>query len=162
MPIINRYQIDIFTIVVLILILVLLIFMVLAIVYFSRTMNFQFPTHSESLFMFWMAIILTIVLLGVFIYAMFRIFTYSVPVYVEQTTVMEPRIVETVRVVEPVRVVKQQNLEPQVLEPQNLEPQVVETQVFESQISQDQRFNDRIYPIAKVNRQTDDFGTVFI
>ena len=83
MPISERYQVDIFAVVVLIFTVILLIFLVVTAIYFMNLMNSKPPTISESTFLFGTSIVLTLIFLGIAIYALIRLFTYTVIVHEE-------------------------------------------------------------------------------
>ena len=78
MPVSERYQVDIFAVVVLIFTIILLIFLVVTAIYFMNLMNSKPPTISESTFLFGTSIVLTLIFLGIAIYALIRLFTYTV------------------------------------------------------------------------------------
>jgi amino acid transporter len=83
MPVTERYQVDFFAILVLIASVLIIMFLIISAIYFYNFTISKPPTNSESTFLFWTSIILGIIFLALAIYALIRIFTYTVPVYEE-------------------------------------------------------------------------------
>lgn len=83
MPVTERYQVDFFAILVLIASVLIIMFLIISAIYFYNFTNSKPPTNSESTFLFWTSIILGIIFLALAIYALIRIFTYTIPVYEE-------------------------------------------------------------------------------
>lgn len=81
MPATERYQIDIFAIIILIVSVLIIIFLIISIIYFMNLMNLKPPTKNESTFLFWTAIILAIIFFGIAIYSLVRIFTHKSVIY---------------------------------------------------------------------------------
>lgn len=104
----ERYQIDYFAIVVLIVTVLVMVFLIIASVYFYNLINLKPPTPGEASFLFWTSIVLAVMFLFLFFYALWRIFTHTVTVYeatvvpvvvppvgVRQVVEMPPKVVVT-------------------------------------------------------------------
>lgn len=81
MPVTERYQVDVFAIIVLIASILIVVFLIVASVYYVNLMNLKPPTQGEATFLFWTTIVLAIIFLFIAIYAIYRIFTYKVTIY---------------------------------------------------------------------------------
>jgi hypothetical protein len=81
MPATERYQVDFFAILVLIIAVLIMVFLIITAIYFYHLMNLRPPTTGESTFLFWTAIILSVIFLALAIYALIRIFTHTAIVY---------------------------------------------------------------------------------
>ena len=79
----ERYQVDFFAIVILIVSVLVLVFLIIAAIYFMNLMNLRPPSRTESTFLFWTAIVMSVIFLGIIIYAFIRIFTYKSIIYEE-------------------------------------------------------------------------------
>lgn len=90
MPVTERYQVDVFAIIILVVAVLILVFLIVVAVYFFNLMNLNPPSRTESTFLFWTTIILGIIFLGIIIYALWRIFTYTVMIYEEPTVMVTP------------------------------------------------------------------------
>lgn len=99
MPATERYQVDFFAIVILIVSVLVLAFLIITAIYFMSLMNLRPPNQTESTFLFWTAVILSVIFLGIIIYAFIRIFTYKSIVYEEDkpvpviTTIPQPNVI---------------------------------------------------------------------
>jgi len=94
MPVTERYQADIFAIVTLIAAVLVLVFLIIAAVYFGNVMNSNFPSNTESSFLFWTAIIMSVIFFIIVIYAFFLIFSYKIFVYEPDRPVTEVALVQ--------------------------------------------------------------------
>lgn len=83
MPATERYQVDIFGIIILIAAVLILVFLVIVAIYFYDLMNLKPPTRGESTFLFWTSIVMAIIFAAIIIYAMIHIFTHKSIVYEE-------------------------------------------------------------------------------
>ncbi|CAH6420783.1 Hypothetical protein HVR_LOCUS1290 [uncultured virus] len=97
MPATERYQVDIFGIVVLIATVLVLVFLIIAAIYFFNLMNLKPPSRGESTFLFWTTVVLAIIFGIIVIYALIHIFTHKSVVYEEpkavtKTIVTTPRV----------------------------------------------------------------------
>jgi len=90
MTVIERYKLDEFAIIMALLILVIIIFLIIVAVYFYDFMKSppSPPTKDEATGLFWVSIVLMFILLCFFIYAIYRVFTYKVPYYVNDDSRM--------------------------------------------------------------------------
>lgn len=95
MPATERYQVDFFAIIVLIAAVLIIVFLVIASIYFFNLMNLRPPTRGESTFLFWTAIILTIIFFAIAIYALIHILTHKAIVYEEPAPVRTAPITST-------------------------------------------------------------------
>ena len=87
MPATERYQVDFFAILVLIVAVLIIVFLIITAIYFYHLMNLRPPTRGESTFLFWTSIILSVIFLGLAIYALVHIFTHTATVYEEPPVV---------------------------------------------------------------------------
>lgn len=87
MPATERYQADVFGIIVLIASVLIIVFLVIAAIYFFNLMSLKPPSKGESTFLFWTSIVMVIVFLGIGIFALIRIFNHKSVVYEEPKTV---------------------------------------------------------------------------
>ena len=83
MPATERYQVDIFAIIVLISAVLIIVFLIIAAIYYFNLMSLKPPSKGESTFLFWTTIVLAIIFMGIAIYALIRIFTHKSVVYEE-------------------------------------------------------------------------------
>ena len=83
MPATERYQTDIFAIVVLIAAVLVVVFLVISAIYFFNLMSLKPPSKAESTFLFWTSIVLVLIFIGISIFAMIHIFTHKAVVYEE-------------------------------------------------------------------------------
>lgn len=93
MPATERYQVNIFGIVVLITSVLILVFLIIAAIYFFNLMNLKPPSRAESTFLFWTAIVLAIISAIIIIYSLIHIFTHKAVIYeplVETKTEVKP------------------------------------------------------------------------
>jgi heme exporter protein D len=97
MPATERYQVDFFAIIVLIAAVLIIVFLIIASIYFFNLMDLKPPTRGESTFLFWTAIVLTIIFLVIAIIALIRIFTHKAIVYEEELQ-QRPPLVRTTTV----------------------------------------------------------------
>lgn len=81
MPATQRYQVNVFAIIALIILVIVLVYLIIAAVYFFNLMNLKPPTQSESTFLFATAVILSLILFFITIYALWEIFAYSAFIY---------------------------------------------------------------------------------
>ena len=81
MPVTERYQVNIYAIIVLIATVLLMIFIVIAIVYFFNLMNLKPPSQTEASFLFWTGLVLSLISLAIVIYSIVVIFTHKSYVY---------------------------------------------------------------------------------
>lgn len=79
----ERYQVNIFAIVVLIAAVLIIVFLIITAVYFSGLMNLKPPAIGESTFLFWTSIILTIIFIGLGIWTIIEIVTHKSVIYEE-------------------------------------------------------------------------------
>lgn len=138
MPATERYQTDIFAIIVVIASIAILVFLIVSAIYFNGIQNWTtIPGSGESIFLFWTAIVLGIIFLAIIIYGLYRIFTHRAvicpkpktrqTVAVTTTTAPEPKVSEPKATIpvsnaKPIVEVKPQ---PPVVKPQ---PTVVKSQ----------------------------------
>jgi len=83
MPATERYQVDIFAIIVLISAVLIIVFLIIAAIYYFNLMSLKPPSKGESTFLFWTTIVLAIIFMGIAVYALIRIFTHKSVVYEE-------------------------------------------------------------------------------
>lgn len=77
MPATERYQTDVFAIIVVVASIAVLVFLIVAAIYFNGIQNWTtIPGSGESTFLFWAAIVLGVIFLGIVIYGLYRIFTH--------------------------------------------------------------------------------------
>jgi uncharacterized membrane protein len=95
MPVAQKYQIDYFAIVVLLATVLIIAFLIVSAIYFSDLVNLKPPTKTESSFLFWTSIILSVIFFAIMIYAMWRIFTYTVLVWDEPISAGSPKMALT-------------------------------------------------------------------
>lgn len=77
MPATERYQTDVFAIIVVIASVLVLVFLIVAAIYFNGLQNWTaIPGNGESTFLFWTAIVLGVIFLAIIIYGLYRIFTH--------------------------------------------------------------------------------------
>ena len=98
MPVIERYQIDYFAILVLIVAILTLIYVVVTAIYFWNLMNSRTVSTTHATALFWSAVVIGILYVIIGIWAIIRIFTNTVPVYVDPVV---PVVVPTVAPVAP-------------------------------------------------------------
>lgn len=89
MSVTERYQLDYFSIVIIIVTVLILVFLIIAAIYFYNLMNLKPPSKGESSFLFWTSIILAVIIFAVHVYAIWRLFTYKVPVYQETVEIKQ-------------------------------------------------------------------------
>ena len=85
----ERYQVDLFAIIVLIAAVLIVVFLVIAAIYFFNLMNLKPPSKGESTFLFWTSIVLALIFIGIAIFSLIHIFTHKAVVY------EEPKVVTT-------------------------------------------------------------------
>jgi len=97
MPATERYQADVFAIIVLIASVLIVVFLIIAAIYFFNLMNLKPPSKGESTFLFWTTIVLALIFIAICIYALIHIFTHKSVVYEEpkQVTVSKTQTVAT-------------------------------------------------------------------
>ena len=83
MPATERYQADIFAIIVLIATALIIVFLVITAIYFANLMNLKPPSKGTSTFLFWTSIILAIIFIAIGIYAIIHIINHKSVVYEE-------------------------------------------------------------------------------
>lgn len=88
MPLVERYQIDYFAVFVLVVTVLILIFLIIVAIYFMNQMRLSSPNQHESTLLFWAAIILGILFIGILIFALIRLFTHRVAVYEEDKKIV--------------------------------------------------------------------------
>jgi len=93
MPATERYQVNLFGIIVLIASIIILVFLIIAAVYYMNLMNLKPPTQGEATFLFWTSIILGIIFLAIAIYSLWNILTYKSIIYEEEKPL--PKITPT-------------------------------------------------------------------
>ena len=89
MPATERYQVDVFAIIVLIAMILILVFLIIAAIYFLNLMNLKPPSKGESTFLFWTAVILAVASLAIVVLAIIHIFTHKAVVYEEPKPVVK-------------------------------------------------------------------------
>jgi len=77
MPVTQKYQVDIFAIIVLIVSVFIFVFLIISAVYFMNISNFNYPSQSEALFLFWTTIILCVIIFGIIIFAFYKIYSHK-------------------------------------------------------------------------------------
>jgi hypothetical protein len=77
MPVTQKYQVDIFAIIVLIVSVFIFVFLIISSVYFMNISNFNYPSQSEALFLFWTTIILCVIIFGIIIFAFYKIYSHK-------------------------------------------------------------------------------------
>lgn len=92
MPVTERYQVDIFGIIVLITSVLMIVFLVITAIYFYHLMNLKPPTRGESTFLFWTSIVMAIIFAAIIIYALIHIFTHKSLVYQENRQVAKTNV----------------------------------------------------------------------
>ena len=95
MAIVQKYQVDTFTVVVLIIITVAIVFLVIAAIYLYRLIQLRPPSKGESTFLFGAAILVAFLLLLIFIWCLIRLFTYTVPVEVPDVPTTQTTVIGT-------------------------------------------------------------------
>lgn len=97
MPTTERYQVDIFGIIVLIAAVLIVVFLIIAAIYFFNLMNLKPPSKGEATFLFWTTIVLALIFVGIAIYALIHIFTRKSIIYEEpkQTIITEKQVITT-------------------------------------------------------------------
>lgn len=90
MPATERYQVDVFAIIILIAAVLIMVFLIIVAVYFFNFMNLNPPSRTESTFLFWTTVVLGIIFLSIIIYAIIHIFSYKVMVYEEPKVIVTP------------------------------------------------------------------------
>ena len=95
MPVTERYHVDFFAILVLIIAVLIIVFLVITAIYFFNLMNLRPPTRGESTFLFWTAVILSVIFLALAIFALIRIFTHKAIVYEQPLPLPTPTIITT-------------------------------------------------------------------
>lgn len=101
MPATERYQADVFGIIVLIASVLVVVFLVIAAIYFFNLMSLKPPSKGESTFLFWTSIVMVLVFVSIAIFALIRIFNHKSVVYEEPKTVVTTKT-ETAPVAPPV------------------------------------------------------------
>lgn len=119
MPAVQRYQVDVFAIIMLIAAVLIMVFLIIVAIYFFNLMNLNPPSRTESTFLFWTTVVLAIIFLGIIIYALYHIFTYTV------TFCEEPRFIPPVT---PIPVTVTAPTPPPVVITRPLPPQEIVTQ----------------------------------
>ncbi len=77
----EKSPINVFGIIVLIIAVMVLVFLIICSVYFFNLMNLKPPSKGESTFLFWTAVIMAVIFLGLVIYAIIHIFTHKSIIY---------------------------------------------------------------------------------
>ena len=97
MPTTERYQVDVFGIIVLIAAVLIVVFLIIAAIYFFNLMNLKPPSKGEATFLFWTTIIMTLIFVAIAIYALIHIFTNKTPIYEEtkQTITTKKQVVSS-------------------------------------------------------------------
>jgi len=86
MPATERYQADVFAIIVLIAAVLIVVFLIISAIYFFNLMSLKPPSKAESTFLFWTSIVLALIFIGLAIFALIHIFTHKSVVYEEPKT----------------------------------------------------------------------------
>lgn len=81
MPVSQRYQLDYFAVFVLLVTVLVVAFLIVTCFYFFNLMNLSPPSQGTSTFLFWTAIILTVIVFVIFVYALYRLFTHKITVW---------------------------------------------------------------------------------
>ena len=84
MNVVESYQLDMFSVIVLIAVVILMVFFIVASVYFFNNWTNQVIASGESSGLFWTSLVILVLLLGLGIYATIRIFTYKTLVVKEE------------------------------------------------------------------------------
>jgi hypothetical protein len=93
MPATERYQTDVFAIIVVIASILVLVFLIVAAIYFNGIQNWTVvPSNGESVFLFWTSIVLGVIFLAIVIYGLYRIFTHRAVIC------PKPRVKQTTKV----------------------------------------------------------------
>lgn len=96
----ERYQVNVFAIVVLITAVLMLVFLIIAAIYFFNLMRLRPPSRGESMALFWTTIILALLFLFIIVYSLIHIFTHKSLVY-EETAKPAPIVASSVVVPPP-------------------------------------------------------------
>lgn len=95
----EKSPINIFGIIVLIIAVMVLVFLIICCVYFYNLMQLKPPSKGESTFLFWTALIMAVIFLGLIIYAIIHIFTHKSIIY--KKVCPKPQKIETTPVIVP-------------------------------------------------------------
>jgi len=88
MPVSQRYQLDYFAVFTLLTTVLTITFLIVTCFYFGDLANLHIPSTGTSTFLLWTAIILTIIVFGIFIYAMWRLFTHKITIWETEEPIM--------------------------------------------------------------------------
>jgi predicted membrane protein len=91
MPATERYQADVFAIVVLITSVLIIVFLIITAIYFFNLMSLKPPSKAESTFLFWTSIVLVLIFLGITIFSLIHIFSHKSVVYEEPKSLVTPK-----------------------------------------------------------------------
>jgi ABC-type protease/lipase transport system fused ATPase/permease subunit len=94
MPATERYQADVFGIVVLITAAITIIFLIISSVYFLNLTNYKMPSRGQSTFLFWLSIILIILIICIGVFAIIRILRHKSIIYKNTPTQDDIHIIE--------------------------------------------------------------------
>lgn len=91
MPTYEENRADPFSITVLIAIVLIMVFLIISTIYFSNLMKFKPPSKSESTFLFWTALLLTIVTAAIAVLAIIHIFTHKHITHIVENKIIAPK-----------------------------------------------------------------------
>src|SRR5437868_15269496 len=86
MAVTERYQANIFAIIVLLAAVLITVYLIVAAIYFNQLVNLKPPSRGESTFLFWTTIALIVVFFAIIIYAIYLIFTHKTFVIEKEKT----------------------------------------------------------------------------
>jgi len=91
MAVSQKTQVDIFGIVVLIISILIQVFLIISAIYYNNMINLKFPSTTNTIYLFWTAIIMIIIFLALSIFAFYRIYTHKSIVFdAEKHIVISP------------------------------------------------------------------------
>lgn len=93
MAVTEEFRIEWFSIIILILSLLLIVFFIITAIYYFNMMNLNFPSKSESTFLFWISLIIAMIVLAVGIIAIVRIVTHKTIIRGEPLSIRKEAIV---------------------------------------------------------------------
>lgn len=89
----ERYQVDVFGIIVLIVAVLVVVFLVIAAIYMYNLMNLKPPSRGESTFLFWTTVILAVIMVIIAIYALVHIFNHKSTVHEKESKVVTTPVI---------------------------------------------------------------------